>query len=134
MQNGGTVNLSLSGTDYATWGGPALQLGSPPVVAFDYANLTSYGQGEYHLNGGTLITGVIGGPGNAGTDARGGQFYFNGGTLVPTTSDLTNVSAIAGAGQNYFMQGLTEVVVRRRRGSSTPTGTASRLIRTWSTT
>ena len=114
MQNGGTVNLSLSGTDYATWGGPALQLGSPPVVAFDYANLTSYGQGEYHLNGGTLITGVIGGPGNAGTDARGAVLLQRRHARA-NHGDLTNVSAIAGAGQNYFMQGLTQVVVQRRR-------------------
>jgi autotransporter-associated beta strand protein len=109
-QNGGTVNLNLTVEGIKTWYGPALELGP----WYD----GEPGYGEYHLNGGTLNTGVIGYQGRAANpeeNAGSGRFYFNGGTLVPTMDDLTgDPDAIDAAGQTYFMEGLTQVVVEDR--------------------
>ena len=99
-QNGGTVNLNL--TDYANWWLPALQLG-----------LFGDSQGEYHLNGGILITGSIGGNGNA--DGQSSKFYFNGGTLQANGGDGDAASiknAWPAMTQDLFMQNLTQVVVQ----------------------
>ena len=92
-QNGGTVSLDLAGSLTVR---PVLQIGSPG---------TANGKGEYHLNGGTLITGIIGGGEGATSSAK---FFFNGGTLTANAGDEN----AAAAGQTYFMQGMTQIVVQ----------------------
>ena len=72
------------------------------------------GQGEYHLNGGTLTAHSIGGGG--GAHGGSSKFYFNGGTLKPTVSDAEVAAALAGMAapaQTLFMQYLTQVVVEQ---------------------
>ena len=105
IQNSGTVNLTNANGQlwYVT---PALQIGSGAANA-----AWTNGQGEYHLNGGTLTAHSIGGGGVASPGMS--KFYFNGGTLKPTVSDEAVATKLAGIGQTVFMQALTQVVVEQ---------------------
>ncbi len=103
LQNGGTVTLVTTPANYTTVGRPALMLGY-------------FGTADYHLNGGTLHCGTIGGGGiNFGLGGNG-MLYFNGGTLVPNSDDLIIVDPIgdlsAAVGQTSFIQGLNQVLVQ----------------------
>jgi autotransporter-associated beta strand protein len=94
QQDGGTVTLVTTPEYYTAMTRPALWIGV-------------LGLGDYHLNGGTLNCGTIGGT---------GKLYFNGGTLVANMDDLIIVDpggALSTAvGQDSFMQGLNQVVVQ----------------------
>lgn len=76
------------------------------------------GPADYHLNGGTLNCGSIGGGAiNFATSPRGsGKLYFNGGRLVANMDDLIIVdpsgALSTSVGQTNFMQGLDQVVVQ----------------------
>jgi len=118
IQNGGTVTLTYapSGLWYIT---PALQIGSAAFINWgEEENGTNWGdgQGEYHLNGGTLTAHSIGGGG--GANGGSSKFYFNGGLLKPTVNDEDVALALAGMAdqgepaQTLFMQYLTQVVVQ----------------------
>lgn len=103
QQNGGTVTLVTTPPNYTNLGRPALMLGLA-------------GSADYHLNGGTLNCGSIGGGGiNLGGGGTG-QLYLNGGTLVANMDDLIIVDPIGdlstSVGQTSFMQGLDRVVVQ----------------------
>ena len=101
-QDDGTVTLVTTPTDYAL-GRPALMLGY-------------VGSADYHLNGGTLTCGSIGGGGINFVQGGSGKLYFNGGTLVANMDDLIIVDPVgdlsAAVGQTSFMQGLNQVVVQ----------------------
>ena len=94
QQNGGTVTLVTTSANYTALARPALRIGGS-------------GPADYHLNGGTLNCGSIGGS---------GKLYFNGGRLVANMDDLIIVDpggALSTAvGQTSFMQGLNQVVVQ----------------------
>jgi autotransporter-associated beta strand protein len=94
QQNGGTVTLVTTPANYTALARPALRIGVS-------------GPGDYHLNGGTLKCGTIGGS---------GKLYFNGGRLVANMDDLIIVdpggALSAAVGQTSFMQGLNQVVVQ----------------------
>ena len=92
QQDGGTVTLVTTPENYTALARPALWIGVT-------------GPGDYHLNGGTLNCGTIGGT---------GKLYLNGGTLVANMDDLIIVdpAAAAAVGQDSFMQGLNQVVVQ----------------------
>jgi autotransporter-associated beta strand protein len=116
IQNSGAVNLTLSTPGSLWYPIPALQIGSAAFINFN-PGANGNGQGEYHLNGGTLTAHSIGGGG--GAHGGSSKFYFNGGTLKPTVSDAAVATALAGmAGkgepaQTVFMQYLTQVVVNQ---------------------
>jgi autotransporter-associated beta strand protein len=94
QQDGGTVTLVTTPANYTALARPALRIGGS-------------GPGDYHLNGGTLKCGTIGGS---------GKLYFNGGTLVANMDDLIIVDPggdLSNAvGLTNFMQGLNQVVVQ----------------------
>ena len=94
QQNGGTVTLVTTSANYTALARPALRIGGS-------------GPADYHLNGGTLNCGSIGGS---------GKLYFNGGRLVANMDDLIIVdpggALSTAAGQTSFMQGLNQVVVQ----------------------
>lgn len=93
-QDGGTVTLVTTPANYTALARPALWIGVS-------------GPADYHLNGGTLNCGSIGGS---------GKLYFNGGTLVANMDDLIIVdpdgALSAAVGQTSFMQGLNQVAVQ----------------------
>lgn len=103
QQNGGTVTLVTTSANYTNLGRPALMLGLA-------------GSADYHLNGGTLNCGSIGGGGINLGGGGSGQLYLNGGTLVANMDDLIIIDPVgdlsALVGQNSFMQGLERVVVQ----------------------
>lgn len=115
QQDASAVNLTLSNPSSLWYIIPALQIGSSASI--NWGGTWGNGQGEYHLNGGTLTAHSIGGGG--GAQGGSSQFYFNGGTLKPTVSDADVATALAGmAGQGtpaqtVFMQYLTQVVVEQ---------------------
>lgn len=94
QQNGGTVTLVTTPANYTSLERPALWIGGS-------------GPADYHLNGGTLNCGSIGGS---------GKLYFNGGRLVANMDDLIIVDPSGdlstAVGQTSFMQGLNQVVVQ----------------------
>ena len=94
QQDGGTVTLVTTPANYTALARPALWIGVT-------------GPGDYHLNGGTLTCGTIGGS---------GKLYLNGGRLVANMDDLIIVdpggALSAAVGQTSFMQGLNQVVVQ----------------------
>jgi autotransporter-associated beta strand protein len=94
QQDGGTVTLVTTPANYTALARPALRVGGT-------------GPGNYHLNGGTLKCGTIGGS---------GKLYLNGGTLVANMDDLIIVDPSgvlsAAVGLTNFMQGLNQVVVQ----------------------
>ena len=94
QQDGGTVTLVTTPANYTALARPALRIGGS-------------GPADYHLNGGTLNCGSIGGS---------GKLYFNGGRLVPNMDDLIIVdpsgALSATVGQTSFMQGLNQVAVQ----------------------
>lgn len=91
QQDGGTVTLVTTPAYYTALARPALWIGVT-------------GPGDYHLNGGTLKCGTIGG---------GGKLYFNGGTLVANMDDIiiADPALVDDVGQEKFMQGLNQVLV-----------------------
>lgn len=91
QQDGGTVTLVTTPAYYDALNRPALWIGVT-------------GPGDYHLNGGTLKCGTIGG---------GGKLYFNGGTLVANMDDIiiADPALVDDVGQEKFMQGLNQVLV-----------------------
>ncbi|GEM_PF-3314927 len=115
IQNSGTVNLTLAAPDSLWYIIPALQIGS--AASINWGGTWGNGQGEYHLNGGTLTAHSIGGGG--GAQGGSSRFYFNGGILKPTVSDADVEAALAGMAeqgepaQTLFMQYLTQVVVEQ---------------------
>jgi autotransporter-associated beta strand protein len=106
QQDGGTVTLVTTPANYTAMARPALRIGGS-------------GPADYHLNGGTLKCGTIGGT---------GKLYLNGGTLVANMDDLIIVDPSgvlsAAVGQTSFMQGLNQVVVQ----SETVIDTAGHII------
>ena len=122
QEGNSTVNLPLLAPDSLWYTIPALQIGSSASI--NWGGTAGNGQGEYHLNGGTLIAHSIGG----GDGANGGssKFFFNGGTVKPTVSDADIAVALEDMAtqgdpnrnplfpaQTVFMQYLTEVVVEQ---------------------
>lgn len=97
-QDNGTITLNPTSADYIALTRPALRIGYT-------------GHGLYHLNGGTLNCGFIGGGGINNSAGGSGTLYFNGGTLVANTNDPTGSVATA-ISQTSFMQGLNQVVVQ----------------------
>lgn len=115
QQGASTVSLTLANPSSLWYVIPALQIGSSASI--NWGGTAGNGQGEYHLDGGTLTAHSIGGGG--GAQGGSSKFYFNGGTLKPTVSDADVATALAGmAGQGtpaqtVFMQYLTQVVVQQ---------------------
>jgi autotransporter-associated beta strand protein len=112
QEGNSAVNLTLSTPDSLWYFIPALQIGSSAYI--DWGGTWGNGQGEYHLNGGTLTAHSIGGGG--GAHGGSSKFYFNGGILKPTVSDADVALALAGmtpTAQTLFMQYLTQVVVEQ---------------------
>ena len=121
QEGNSAVNLTLSAPDSLWYIIPALQIGSSASI--NWGGTWGNGQGEYHLNGGTLTAHSIGGGG--GANGGSSKFYFNGGTLKPTVSDADVAAALAGMAtqgdpirthlpaQTVFMQYLTQVVVEQ---------------------
>lgn len=115
QEDNSAVNLTLSTPGSLWYIIPALQIGS--AASINWGGTWGNGQGEYHLNGGTLTVHSIGG----GSGAQGGssKFFFNGGILKPTVSDAEVEAALAGMAeqgepaQTVFMQYLTQVVVEQ---------------------
>ncbi|MCX6930349.1 MAG: hypothetical protein NT154_45145, partial [Verrucomicrobia bacterium] len=109
------VNLTLLAPASLWYVIPALQIGSSASI--DWGGTAGNGQGEYHLDGGTLTAHSIGGGG--GAHGGSSKFYFNGGTLKPMVSDadvataLTGMASQSGPVQTLFMQYLTQVVVEQ---------------------
>jgi autotransporter-associated beta strand protein len=122
QEGNSTVNLTLLAPDSLWYIIPALQIGSSASI--NWGGTAGNGQGEYHLNGGTLTAHSIGGGG--GANGGSSKFYFNGGTLKPTVSDADVAAALADMAtqgdpnrnppfpaQTVFMQYLTQVVVEQ---------------------
>ena len=115
QEGNSAVNLTLATPGSLWYIIPALQIGSSASI--NWGGTWGNGQGEYHLNGGTLTAHSIGGGG--GAQGGSSKFYFNGGTLKPTVSDADVATALAGmadqGGQHrpLFMQYLTQVVVEQ---------------------
>ena len=112
QEGNSAVNLTLSAPGSLWYTIPALQIGSSASI--DWGGTWGNGQGEYHLNGGTLTAHSIGGGG--GAHGGSSKFYFNGGILKPTLSDADVATALAGMAepkQTLFMQYLTQVVVEQ---------------------
>ena len=122
QEGNSAVNLTLSAPGSLWYIIPALQIGSSASI--NWGGTWGNGQGEYHLNGGTLTAHSIGGGG--GANGGSSKFYFNGGTLKPTVSDADVATALAGMAtqgdpnqnppfpaQTVFMQYLTQVVVEQ---------------------
>jgi autotransporter-associated beta strand protein len=118
QEGASAVNLTLSAPGSLWYIIPALQIGSAACI--NWGGTWGDGQGEYHLNGGTLTAHSIGGGG--GANGGSSKFYFNGGTLKPTVSDADVATALAGMAdqgdpkepaQTLFMQYLTQVVVEQ---------------------
>jgi autotransporter-associated beta strand protein len=115
QEGNSVVNLTLAAPGSLWYIIPALQIGS--AASINWGGTTGNGQGEYHLNGGTLTAHSIGGGG--GAQGGSSKFYFNGGILKPTVSDTDVATALAGMAdqgepaQTLFMQYLTQVVVEQ---------------------
>jgi len=113
QEGNSVVNLTLSAPGSLWYVIPALQIGS--AASINWGETWGNGQGEYHLNGGTLTAHSIGGGG--GANGGSSKFHFNGGVLKPTASDAEVAAALAGMAdqgepaQTVFMQYLTQVVV-----------------------